>query len=54
MQSDRQHDHAEARTEMPPGDRDGIDRLRAQHDCELRKLIYRKPAQVVRRLDTIE
>ena len=54
VQRDRQLDDAEPGAEMPAGDRDRIDRLRAQLVGELGQLLFGKPAQILGRLDGVE
>ncbi len=44
----RQLDDAQTRAKMAPGERDGVDRLGAQFLCELRELILRQTAEVLR------
>jgi hypothetical protein len=54
MQCNRQLDDAEACPKVATGHRNGVDRFLAQFGRELRKLIFRQLAQIVRCLDAIE
>jgi hypothetical protein len=54
MQRDRQFDNAEPGAQMSARNRNGVDHLLTQFTCELRKLIFRKLAEIMRRLNAIE
>jgi hypothetical protein len=54
MQRDRQFDNAEPGAQMSARNRNSVDHLGTQFACELRKLIFRKLAEIMRRLNAIE
>ena len=54
VQSHRQLDHAEARAEMPAGDRDRRDRLAPKFVRHLPQVGFRQAPEVVRRRDPVE
>jgi hypothetical protein len=54
MQRDRELDHAEAGAEMAAGDGDRVDGFLAQFGGELGQVLFREPAQILRKPDLVE
>ena len=54
VERDRQLDHAQPRAEVPPGYRNGTDRLGPELGRHLTKIALRESPEKVRRVDTVE